>query len=743
MRSRGLIINGVSAPEDRYPYSASLQYNSEHFCGGSLVAPDFVVTAAHCTSSPSKITLGRYDLDDLSDYDFEVMDVVEAFVHPGYNKETVDNDIALLMLERQSIHPYVKLNADSDVPTKSDDLRVKGWGDIDPSDNGQLTSDELRETTVTYIPNEICEQSEGYVVTNNGALFGSYKGTIKDTMLCALDDIGQTSDACQGDSGGGLIKRGKTAAFDTLIGIVSWGYGCADPNFPGVYSRISEHFETFLKPTICANSRSPPPYLKCFTNNVASTLKPTTAPVPVPDGLLTIEIQTDPYHPEDLGWELLSVPANDLIQSRPIGFYTNRFGVSVSEEVVVQPERFYRLTIHDKLRNGFKGRVTVFAGRRHVLSDALVYEPGFSSISGASVTHGFFVGDSPPRELTLYLSFDNKPEEVAWSIESVADDLLPLGFKWFGWYNNGFSQAMETIPVYGRERGTQKYTFSIFDKFKNGLCCSQGEGSYSLFLGESLIASGSQFGEKESHIFEIDAFGKLTFAHLVTPNAAAQPTSRPTNMPKQHISDSSPLEGDFEEELPLNPVMPSNVDETDSWYNDIPSKLAENQPSNQSGPTSEQVSDGLGNQLISENIELSPVTGTFMCSYPGLTCTMKCLTCDTVKIISGGITQNSPDQSTIIFTVQRGTKYNSDSPSFLTLVESDRRAANSIKCDVGCSCSRVNNQVLGCGLIGPSTQTVYNKPSPMEPQHNSSNALASILPLGLLVLNLIWTTRNR
>lgn len=176
MRSRGLIINGVSAPEDRYPYSASLQYNSEHFCGGSLVAPDFVVTAAHCTSSPSKITLGRYDLDDLSDYDFEVMDVVEAFVHPGYNKETVDNDIALLMLERQSIHPYVKLNADSDVPTKSDDLRVKGWGDIDPSDNGQLTSDELRETTVTYIPNEICEQSEGYVVTSK----------IKNMLICRL-----------------------------------------------------------------------------------------------------------------------------------------------------------------------------------------------------------------------------------------------------------------------------------------------------------------------------------------------------------------------------------------------------------------------------------------------------------------------------------------------------------------------------------------------------------------------------
>ena len=346
------------------------------------------------------------------------------------------------------------------------------------------------------------------------------------------------------------------------------------------------------------------------------------------------------------------------------------------------------------------------------------------------------------RIIETMQSFDNRPEEVAWSIESVADNLLPLGFKWFGWYNNGFSQAMETIPIYGRERGTQKYTFSIFDKFKNGLCCSQGAGSYSLYLGESLIASGSQFEEKESHVFEVDAFGKLSFAHLVTP-----PTNRPTSMPKQHISGSNPLDSDLEEELPLNPVVPSSVeeDETESWYNDFPSKLEENQPSNQNGPSSEQsqpVFDGFGNQLITENVELSPVTGTFMCSYPGLTCTMKCSRCDTVKIISEGITQYSPDQSTLVFTVQRGTKYNSDDPSFLTLVESDRQAANSIKCDVGCSCSRVNDQVLGCGLIAPSTQTLY-KPPPMESQQSSSNALASILPLGLLVLNSIWTTRCR
>ena len=136
--------------------------------------------------------MGRYDLDDLRDYDFEVMDVVEAFVHPGYNKETVNNDIALIMLERQSIHPYVKLNADSDVPTTGDDLRVKGWGDIDPSDNGQLTSDELRETTVSYIPNAICEQSEGYVVTGKIKMCSSVVRRSDDQIKCVPNQCCKT-----------------------------------------------------------------------------------------------------------------------------------------------------------------------------------------------------------------------------------------------------------------------------------------------------------------------------------------------------------------------------------------------------------------------------------------------------------------------------------------------------------------------------------------------------------------------
>jgi len=189
------IINGILAPETRYPYSASLQYNTQHFCGGTLVSPNLVITAAHCTSTPTKITLGRYDLDSPTDYDYEVMDVVDIIVHPQYDESVVENDIAILVIERDSKHPYIQINSNNEIPVDEEKLIVMGWGDIDSSEYGQETSDRLRETDVWYMTNSKCEESDGYVKTNEGVLYGSYEGSIKDSMMCAIDYIGTTSDA--------------------------------------------------------------------------------------------------------------------------------------------------------------------------------------------------------------------------------------------------------------------------------------------------------------------------------------------------------------------------------------------------------------------------------------------------------------------------------------------------------------------------------------------------------------------
>ena len=129
------------------------------------------------------------------------MSVIEKIVHPNYDESVVENDLALLILEKDSIHPYVTINTDDNVPIDGDKLVVMGWGDIDSSEYGQETSDKLRETDVWYLTNSKCEESEGYVKTEEGVLFGSYEGSIQESMLCAHDFIGTTSDACQGDSG--------------------------------------------------------------------------------------------------------------------------------------------------------------------------------------------------------------------------------------------------------------------------------------------------------------------------------------------------------------------------------------------------------------------------------------------------------------------------------------------------------------------------------------------------------------
>ena len=129
------------------------------------------------------------------------MSVIDKIVHPNYDESVVENDLALLILEKDSIHPYVTINTDDNVPIDGDKLVVMGWGDIDSSEYGQETSDKLRETDVWYLTNSKCEESEGYVKTEEGVLFGSYEGSIQESMLCAHDFIGTTSDACQGDSG--------------------------------------------------------------------------------------------------------------------------------------------------------------------------------------------------------------------------------------------------------------------------------------------------------------------------------------------------------------------------------------------------------------------------------------------------------------------------------------------------------------------------------------------------------------
>mmetsp|Transcript_14259 Transcript_14259/g.29382 ORF Transcript_14259/g.29382 Transcript_14259/m.29382 type:complete len:928 (+) Transcript_14259:134-2917(+) len=713
------IINGESAPSTRYPYAVSLQYNRQHSCGASLVAPDIVLTAAHCSGMFLKATIGRYDLDDYTDSDFEVLGVTKEIVHPDYDDVAVDNDFCLMVLEKESIHPYVKVNGAANIPVDGDSLSVMGWGDIDPDAIQQVTSDELREAEVTYLTNAECQESVGFVETIEGPVWAGYEGGISDNMMCALDSVGTVSDACQGDSGGPLVRLGsdESGKEDVQVGIVSWGFSCADPSFPGVYARLSSQYY-WLKDSICQNSNSPPEYLDCDPNDGPGGVTITEAPTPSPisaeelEGLITIFVQTDPVSPEDLGWELSSVPDGEIIESAPVGYYAGMYQEALMHEVIVDPENFYRLTIYDDKSDGFLGFMTVFRGRSYVTADTLVLEPGFSSISGPSVDHGFYVGDDPPMTLTLDLEFDAFPEELAWSVTNVKDN-LPLGFKWFGWYSNALISARETIPIYGSDRGTQQYVFEVLDEKGNGMCCEYGTGSYALYFGapnnQSRITHGGNFLVDETYKFEVDSSGEL----VVTSAPTSKPTPAPT--PSNSAPTTSPTQESTTLEfyaVPSTGICAVNDQSRPPWINKIytdydlccqesawnKEKCFALKPILVSSDTTNTTTEK-SNQDGGEKIEFTPVTGTFTCRTSGLICTITCNRCGSIEREAADMLMEFPDKNTIIYTATIGTDDSLDSASTLTLIETDDESSNSVSCDEGCKCEIVNEDILGCGFV--------------------------------------------
>ncbi|KAL3778011.1 hypothetical protein ACHAW5_003434 [Stephanodiscus triporus] len=145
-----------------------------------------------------------------------------------------------------------------------------GWGDTTASDDVLEISNVLMETEVNVIPNEECALSNGII---NGQEW-NYHDQITDNMLCAKD-LGE--DSCNGDSGGPLVLKGIMDGPDVQVGVVSWGYGCARKDFPGVYSRVSSAFD-WIREVTCRRSVSPPADFDCDSLE----LSPTESPTPYP-----------------------------------------------------------------------------------------------------------------------------------------------------------------------------------------------------------------------------------------------------------------------------------------------------------------------------------------------------------------------------------------------------------------------------------------------------------------------------
>lgn len=218
-----LIVGGTEAAAGEFPYIVSLHSSGKHFCGGSLIRPDWVLTAAHCISAPNaryEVLIGLHDQKQQANA--ERRKIVKVIRHPQYNSQTTDYDFALVKLDSASSFPTVALNdAEFDLKNESVLSTTAGWGVT--KEGAWSTSPVLMRVDVPLVDSELCN-------TN-------YNGAITDRMMCAgLDEGGK--DSCQGDSGGPLVvKDSEGAVF--LAGVVSWGHGCARPKKYGVYSKVS------------------------------------------------------------------------------------------------------------------------------------------------------------------------------------------------------------------------------------------------------------------------------------------------------------------------------------------------------------------------------------------------------------------------------------------------------------------------------------------------------------------------
>ncbi|XP_029109738.1 polyserase-2-like isoform X2 [Scleropages formosus] len=273
------IVGGQNAAPGSWPWQVSMRYQGSHVCGGSLINNRWVLSAAHCfaliSTNPSRWTmvLGLQTQQGTNPNSVSVS-VSSITVNPNYNGNTNDNDLSLVQLSSTvSFSDYIQpicLAAAGSTLYNGTETWVTGWGNIQ-SGVSLPSPGTLQEVQVPVVGNRQCN-----------CLYGP--GSITDNMLCA-GLLAGGKDSCQGDSGGPLVV--KQGSVWVQAGIVSFGQGCAQPKYPGVYTRVSQ-YQSWISSVITSNLPGFVTYSSSGTNGDNSVSCPGLPP-------LTTTVPPSPY----------------------------------------------------------------------------------------------------------------------------------------------------------------------------------------------------------------------------------------------------------------------------------------------------------------------------------------------------------------------------------------------------------------------------------------------------------------